>query len=166
MGAKKVRAGSPRRRKARKGNNTIFFLLFVVMPAMLFFMATCLLLVIGMLPTFSAWVSDRDPEKTAPITVGAVNLCGILPYLLQLWRGTNTFHESLTILAQPMTWLVMYGAAAVGWTLYFVIPPLVAGMVSLSHETKVRNLESKQQALIEEWGAEVTGEEVEEEELP
>ena len=46
----------------------------------------------------------------------------------------------------------MYGAAAVGWLIYFATPPVVAAWMAVNHEIRQQALKSRQTELINEWG--------------
>src|SRR3546814_13292238 len=55
----------------------------------------------------------------------------------------------------PFTLLTMYAAAASGWLIFFVMPPLVTAWLAVSHEVKLQSVKSRQNGLVEEWGREV-----------
>ncbi len=148
-------ARSGRRRPRRRGGAGVGPLLVLLVPAAIFVAPTTLLVGIGMIPTFVAFVVDRDPEKPAPITVGGLNLCGVLPYVLDLWSGQNTLQQAIRLLGDPTTWLVMFGAAAVGWACYHGIPGLVAGFEIARAEARIATLQKRKRRLAEDWGADV-----------
>ncbi|HEV7372136.1 hypothetical protein [Arenibaculum sp.] len=151
------RGGTARRRARSKGNG-LTVLLLIVVPMSLLFMPTAVLLAVGLVPTAVAFVIDRDPDKTAPMTVGALNFVGVMVFAIQLWQGRHSLAGVMTLLGDPFTWLGMYGAAAVGWALYYGIPPAVAMWTAMRAETRIARLREHQQDLAEEWGPEVRGE--------
>ena len=51
----------------------------------------------------------------------------------------------------------MYGAAGLGWAIYYGIPPAVAGWVVLRAEARIAQRIKEQQELIALWGTEVNG---------
>jgi hypothetical protein len=51
----------------------------------------------------------------------------------------------------------MYGAAAIGWVLYFCVPPLVGMVIEVKVDETRRRLAARAKALVEEWGEGVTG---------
>lgn len=106
----------------------------------------------GMVPTFTAYFVDREPEKYAPIAVGAFNGAGILPFILQLWTGLATVNAALEILINPFTWLVMYGSASVGWIVYLGMPTFAAVWLEASADAQVVRLRKEQAKLLEDWG--------------
>jgi hypothetical protein len=150
------RSGSERR--ARRRSNGLTVLLLIAAPLSLLFMPTAILLAVGLVPTAVAFVVDRDPDKTAPMTVGALNFVGVMVFAIDLWRGRHSLSGVMALLGDPFTWLGMYGAAAVGWALYYGIPPAVAMWTAMRAEARINRLRERQQDLAEEWGPEVRGE--------
>lgn len=143
------------RKKKKKGGGLTLILLII--PAALIVLPTTILFGVGMIPTIVAYVVDRDPDKSAPITVGGLNFCGCMPFAIDLWKHQHTIGAAAKVFADPLAWLVMYSAAAVGWGLYYGIPPLVAGMEVTRAEKRVEVLKQKKVALVQEWGPDVAG---------
>lgn len=143
-----------RKRKKKGGALTLILL---IIPAALIVLPTSILFGVGMIPTIVAYIIDRDPDKSAPITVGGLNFCGCMPFAIDLWKHQHTIGAAAKIFADPLAWMVMYSAAAVGWGLYYGIPPLVAGMEVTRAEKRVDVLKQKKVALVQEWGPDVAG---------
>lgn len=144
------------RGKRRKGGRVWTFLM-LVLPAGLVVLPTSIVFGIGMIPTMVAFIVDRDPEKPAPITVGGLNFCGCMPYAIDLWKHGHTIGAAMKVFADPLSWLVMFGAAAVGWAFYYGIPPAVASAEVMRSEKRIDALKQKKVALVQEWGPEVAG---------
>jgi hypothetical protein len=140
--------------KKRKFN--LIYLVFVMGTAAML-LPTTLLILIGMIPTFVAAYIDRTKEQTAGLTVGAMNAAGVLPYLIELWRIGHTVDQSIQLLADPMTLLTMYGAAAMGWILYLNIPPLMKVLAMRRRRSEADRLRSDMKELINTWGVDVAG---------
>lgn len=121
------------------------------------FLPTSIILAIGMLPTFIAMLVEDDADHTAPITVGAMNFAGVMPFIILLWQRGQTLNNALNLMTEPVNWLVMYGAALGGWIVYFVLPSFVAVWATLRAEFKIRELKALQEKLQKEWGPDVTG---------
>ena len=113
---------------------------------------TVILLTVGMVPTLVAYIVDRNPMKYASRTVGYLNFCGCLPYALGLWTGDHSVDAVIGILVDPFAWFAMYGAAAVGWLIYYSTPPVVAAWMAVNHEIRQQALKSRQAELTNEWG--------------
>lgn len=135
---------------------TLIFVLLAGLAAL----STTMLLLIGMLPTFVALFIDRTADKNRPLTVGAMNLAGCAPFILQLWTTGTSMNNALTIITDPRTIIVMYCAAGVGYIINWAVSGLV-GSVMVQRGTSRRNYIARRQAeLVERWGPEVTGETV------
>ncbi|CAO3430680.1 hypothetical protein [Azospirillum doebereinerae] len=143
--------------RKRKKKGGMLTLVLLIIPAALIVLPTSILFGIGMIPTIVAYVVDRDPDKSAPITVGGLNFCGCMPFAIDLWKHQHTIAAAGKIFTDPLSWLVMFGSAAVGWGLYYGIPPLVAGMEIARAEKRLEVLKGKKVALVQEWGPDVAG---------
>ena len=70
------------------------------------------LVILGFLPTFGAWVAEGTQNRLLTRCVGAMNLCGVLPFALELWLGGGQLPKLSGYLADPFIWGAMEGAAA------------------------------------------------------
>lgn len=123
-------------------------LLMVAMPSMI-------LVTVGMVPTLVAAVVDRREEKYAAYCVGGFNLSGVFPYLLILWTGGGGMEAMLGIVGSPFSWLVMYGAAALGWVANYWIPQIVIKVQGMRDTQRIVAMRRRQEELLEEWGNEL-----------
>ena len=140
--------------KGGGGRRVLILLIGIVLVAVFF--DSVIVLSAGMIPTAVAFLIDRNPRKHTARTVSWMNLAGCLIVLLDLWAGGGgSVDKALEILAVPLNWLIMFGAAAVGWGIFYAVPPVVAGYLSLSNEMKLRELAKTQKRLEREWGIEV-----------
>jgi Flp pilus assembly protein TadB len=136
--AKRKTKPGARRRGRNTGSAAITLTVIAIVVLALTALPLCLLVIGGMLPTAVAVVVDHHQRRYLARTVGAMNLAGVMPGALRLWEAGVSFDSLQQVIDSPYNWLVMYGAAAIGWVLYFCVPPVVA-------------------MVIEEWGEEVTG---------
>lgn len=143
--------------KRKKKKMSIWTLLLLLLPAGLVVLPTTILFGLGMIPTMVAYMVDRDPEKPAPITVGGLNFCGCLYFAINLWKSGGGVNAALKVFSDPLAWLVMYGAAAVGWAFYYGIPPAVANTEVMRSERRIDVLKQHKVALVQEWGPDVAG---------
>lgn len=116
---------------------------------------TALVFAVGLLPTIVALLVERDAGRYGAISVGSMNFCGVFPSAIALWRDGHTVQDALNTIANPYDLAVMFGAAGVGWLLYFGLPPLVGSLLVQKHEAEIRRIESQQSALQEEWGPDI-----------
>lgn len=163
--AKKGKGKSKGKKKTSHKGGHIGFWLFILMmvPVVLVFMPTAIVVMIGMVPTMVAWAIDRGSPKLAPLTVGLLNFCGVLPFLISLWTKNHTIIGAVKVIADPVAWLVMYAAAGIGWGFYYGIPPAVVNFQVLRAEMRIESLRKILRELVEEWGQEVVGEKEKEE---
>lgn len=141
----------------KKGRSRMLTFLLLLLPAALVVLPTTMIFGVGMIPTIVAYMIDRDPEKPAPIIVGGLNFCGCMPFAIMLWQQGHGMSIAMKMLANPLTWLVMYGAAALGWAFYYGIPPAVANAEIRSAEKRVEELRMTKSELVQQWGPEVAG---------
>ncbi len=155
-GASKGSSGKP---GATRGGGGSFLTMAVIIITVLAVTALpiCILVVAGMLPTAAAALVDRHPRRYLARTIGAVNLAGVAPGVLRLWESGTTFVALRQVIGSPYTWLLMYGAAAIGWALYSCVPSIVAMAIEIRDNDAKRRLEARAQALTEDWGPEVSG---------
>jgi hypothetical protein len=74
---------------------------------------------------------------------------------MQLFQDGFSMQHAMLILAKSQTWLAMYGAAAAGWMMDYIVPPAVAHGMVMQHGVRIRDLERRQDVLREAWGDEV-----------
>lgn len=134
-------------------------LAWVIAPA-IFLLApsTVILLIVGMAPTIVALLLlDRHPLKYTSRTVGYLNFAACLMYTLDLWKtsGFWDFNRLIEIISDPFSLLVMYSAAAVGWIVLYLTPPVVASYLTVSFEMKETRYKARQKELVETWGRNV-----------
>ncbi len=160
--AKAAKAAVARRKKPPQSNGLAllgFMALFAAVILMLVSMASLVLCVFGLLPTIVAVLIDRSPQRFAFFSVFAMNFAGIFPYLLDLWMGSNSMSVAIDSLTDVFSLFTMYGAAAAGWILFAVTPPIVSTVMTFIAQRRVSILRTRQKKLLEEWGDAVTGEE-------
>lgn len=117
-----------------------------------FIKATVIMLICGMLPTFVAFIIDRDRERYATFCVASMNFCGVFPYLLDLWLGDHTIVAAVNSLTNVFTLFVVFGAAAFGWIMFSSVPPVISSFLSVIAQRRVTILRADQRKLIDEWG--------------
>ena len=130
----------------------------LLLPVIAFLMPSVIVLVIDMAPTIVAYVVDRTREKYLAITVGLLNLCGTLPAEMKLWQQGQSYTAAMDIASNPFFWLMAYGAAAIGWVIYLMLPPILGHYYGITSQARLQSHTRRQQALIAAWGDEVAGE--------
>lgn len=148
-------AVGPESRQGRLGAGTMAMLMLALIPGALVILPTTVLVLVGMIPTIVAYFTDRNDDKSAPITVGAMNMCGVMPFAIKLWQSGHTLGIVTDLLRDPTTLMYMYGAAGVGWLVYYGVPPIVARILVARDEYRIKSLDADRQMLVEEWGPDV-----------
>jgi hypothetical protein len=139
----------------KKGGALGLILFMTVAGAMAPFMLPTLILCVGMFPTVIALFTDNDRSKTSLTAVGAMNVAGVTPFIIDLWQKGQTMENALAILNEPQTWVVMLGAAAVGQMIVFAIPQAIASMTVSRMESRAALLKENLETLKRIWGPEV-----------
>ena len=142
--------------RSRAGRKLLGTALWILVPLVLVFaLPTVVLMALGLLPTIVAYIVDRREEKYAAYCVGGFNLSGVMPYLFSLWATGDSMHALGGILTSPFSWLVMYGAAALGWLANYWAPQVTMRIRRARDRSEVARLRRRQEQILEEWGPEV-----------
>ncbi|MHA1565643.1 MAG: hypothetical protein ACTSX7_10060 [Alphaproteobacteria bacterium] len=144
---------SRRQAPARGVRGFGLFALVMIASSMMFALPAFIILVMASIPPMVAYYIDRDSEKYAAVAVGSLSFAAALPYVLDLWFGTFTVRQVILTLSDPYTWLVVYGAAAAGWVLYFLLPTAAHSYLKLVTEHQLSSLRKECRALAKEWGS-------------
>ncbi len=143
-------------KKKNKGWGLQIIMIFLFLSAILF-MPTTVLLLLGMLPTVVAIIIDRK-GGTRAMTVGSMNLCGCLPFLLDLWTKSHTMEHAVGLITDPRTIIVMYAAAGIGYMIDWALSGIVATIMIQRATSRLSAIRKRQEEMIVRWGAEVAGE--------
>lgn len=145
---------APQPASFKKGQLTLWFSVAFV-ALVIWQLPTVMVIFFGLLPTIVSGIIDRTPKKHAAFCVGGINLCGVFPYMMEMWTGDNSMDGAMRILTDVFSLVIMYGAAAFGWMIYQSLPPIVATFLTVIAQSRVSSLRSTQRQLIEEWGDDV-----------
>ncbi len=152
-------AGQAGQEKAKGGGTGKLVMTGLLMlPVVAVLLPSCIVLTVNMVPSIVAYVVDKSREKYLAITVALLKICGTLPALAELWQEGQSYAAALDIAANPIHWLMAYGAAAIGWTIYLGLPPILRHYYGITSQARLLNHQRKQQILVEVWGEEVRGE--------
>jgi hypothetical protein len=142
--------------KPKKPGQRFVFLLILLVPLAVVFMASALIIIAGMIPSLAALISDRDRQKLTALTVAALNLAACMPVLNKLWETGNNLNTAVTLLTDPLNWLIMFMGAGLGWVMAFGVPAVIANIITARDNARLSDIRTRQQQLIEEWGPEVS----------
>ena len=148
-----VKKPQPAKSRSRTGLKvTPFWMFILVVGMMAASLPSVMLLAFGMLPTLVAAIIDRSHRRSATYCVAGMNLCGLFPYLLQLWFKSHSLQAAAAILTDVFALLVIYGAAAFGWLLFVIMPPTIVSFLTVLSQRRVSQLRAMQRKIVEEWG--------------
>lgn len=144
-----------KKRRKLTWKETVFLVLALLMAIV--FLPTTLMLSIGMLPTIVCSLVDKSKGMVRTMSVGAMNLAGCIPFVIELWSKGHTFDISFDYLVQPRTIIVMYFAAAMGYLIDWAMTGIVRSIMVEKAKSRIRDIEKRHNALIQRWGREVNG---------
>ncbi|MDD3371033.1 MAG: hypothetical protein PHE27_04305 [Alphaproteobacteria bacterium] len=139
----------------KKGKVKFVLAMLLACVAMPFMLPTVLLLLAGFGPTYVAFWTDDDPEKSGATCVSAMNFAGLSPFLIELWLKGQTTAHAFSILSDPHAWFVILGTSAVGQLIAHVVPQAIATMSATNAETRVKALKKNLDLLKQSWGDDV-----------
>ncbi len=138
--------------KKKKKSKINWMWVAIIVPTAIILLPTTVLLVVGLLPAIVAAFTERDPEPYKAITIGAPNLCGVLPFALDMWTGVHSLNVAIGFISNGLNIIQMWWPAVIGWGVYLIIPPAVVSVMSLRNELDIKHLRQRQQELLDEWG--------------
>jgi hypothetical protein len=150
---KKTNTGVKPKKKGGKLGFIFFLILFGICAP--FMMPTLTLLLVGLLPTFVALITDNDPHKSSTAAIGAMNFAGLTPFVIDLWVKGQTMENAFIILRQPSNWLIMLGAAGIGQLIVFAVPQAMASLTLARAESRLKLLKQNLEQLKAGWGSDV-----------
>jgi hypothetical protein len=139
----------------KKGKGKFIFLMLLACLAMPFMLPTILLVLAGFAPTYVAFWTDDDPEKSGATCVSAMNIAGLSPFVIDLWLKGQTTGNAVHMLTDPNTWFVILGASAVGQLVAYAVPQAVATLSLTNADSRIKGLRRNLELLKESWGQEV-----------
>lgn len=139
--------------KGRKGMVAMWISIVVIAVVLLAIVPVVAMFIgAGLAPTLTAALIDRDPEKHAAVSVGALNVAGLSPYVVRMFTYPGAAQQ---MMSDMFVWFVVYASAAVGWGFYLGFPIIAVRLADLRAEWRARDLKRRQEKLIEDWGPEV-----------
>jgi len=109
-------------------------------------------LFIGFLPGLVANFTDIRPGRFASKTIVAFNLAGIVQPLKTILVAGSPNQAAQNILVDPQNWLLVYGFAAFGWGIVFLLPHIALFYLEIRANYLIKKMQKHQDELLEEWG--------------
>jgi hypothetical protein len=149
-------AAPDKKPKKKSGKLALLGSLVVIGLATTVMMPTMVLLLVGLVPTYVAFATDSDPQKSGAVSVGAMNFAGVVPFVIDLWNKGQTMGNVFHILGDSNSWLIILGAAGIGQLIVYAIPQALATLTLTSAEARVKHLRKSLDILKESWGTDVS----------
>lgn len=147
--------------KKKKFGWRFYVLAFAFLVLAILFLPIAILLVLGLLPTFVAWILDSEPGKNKTLTVGSMNFAGCFPYLMGIWKQasdmTQAQETAMQYLSDPMTIVVIYTLALLGYIINFAVTMGVSAVLVEKSRMRIKKIEEEKKSLEKRWGKEVSG---------
>lgn len=118
---------------------------------------TTVLFFVGMMPTIVVRFSDRKKSRTRVLTVGFMNFAACFPFWFELMHKGHTFQNAMELIGNPMTIVVMYFGAGMGYLIEWCLAGFVGGLMIARGKKKLDDIVVMQDALVDRWGQEVSG---------
>jgi len=144
-------------KKKRKLEWQFQILLIGVMILGVIFLPTTVMLMVGMLPTIVLALIDNTKGRVKTMTVGAMNLAGCTPFIIEMWMTSHTMQTSIDFITTPRTIVVIYFSAAIGYMIDWALTGIVSTIMYEKGKIRLDQIEKEQDHLVERWGLEVTG---------
>jgi len=154
----KKKEKKPKAKKQRNSGWGKQLLYIVSLLAAIVFMPSAIVMLFGMMPTIISAVFDVDKRKTKALTVGPVNFVGCTYFLLYLWDTGRSIENAVLIVTNPVSVVVMWGTASIGYMIYWAMSGIVGTVVAETAKGRAVSIKKSQEKMVERWGAEVTGE--------
>lgn len=149
---KPAEAGTPSRKMGKKWK--ILLILFsLTMMAVL--RTGFVFVVIAMLPSIVTYYLDQSKGRFTFKTIFYCNISGLMPFLADLLRYGPGGGNLDAVMNAPSTWIIIYGAAAMGMLLISITPQIARMLIGSLHNTQVSRLQRSQEKILQEWGREV-----------
>lgn len=150
---KKAQTAQGKQPKKKGGGKTIFFM--VIVGCLVPFGLPTLVVCLGLIPTVVALFTDTDENRSGLATIGYLNLAGVLPFLIELWQHGQTMDVAMRIVRDPYSWLIMFGSAGIGHLILYAVPPMIASIILINAESRLKVLREGVQQLEAIWGPDV-----------
>lgn len=151
------------RKRAKKHKRQMMGFMFVSLVLIFWLKTTYLFIIMGILPSIIAYFIEISSFRRPFRTVFTCNIAGLLPFLVDLIHNGNSPAKMMNMMGALDTWLVIYGAAALGWLLIVTAPLVTTFFIDVARASFIQEIEQQQETLEKEWGPEVRRRESEDE---
>ena len=151
----KQSAKKKKKTSGKKGIGSTFFFVLFIIGLMAVKPAVALVAAIGLAPTMVAVIVETGQFRGVRVrTIFAFNLAGVIPFVFKYWLQSD-LEALLRDFTELWLFIVMYGAAAAGMLILWIAPLIVATMVQMANQEKIKKINKTEDQLVEEWGPKV-----------
>lgn len=148
---------TPLRKNTQKGIQLSylqkFLLLLLLAVAMITTLPIMVVLIVGLLPTFTLMIIDgKNINKL--IVVGCFNLAGVFTYMFNVMNNA-TLDNAMFIFSDIFNMILMLGSAGVGLIVYYEVPQLFIYIARTSNQKQINNIDNKVEKMKEVWGSDI-----------
>ena len=126
-----------------------------ILIAVLTTLPVMVVLLIGLLPTFTVMVTDRNNTNKL-IIVGCFNLAGVFIYLFHV-ISNFTVRDAFFILSDIFNLIIMLGSAGLGLIVYLEVPNLFIYLSKIAAQKRLKTLDANLEKLAEDRGPGILG---------
>ena len=148
--AKKDKKNKKGKKKAITMKGRMLLVLIILLG--MAFLPTSMLLFVGMLPSLASMFLNPMGVGARPATVSAMNLAGVIPFILKLWSTENDFQTSFEMVTDPQVIVIIYTAAAFGYLIDWLVSNLVASFLYQKGINRMKQIKKRQEYLVSQWG--------------
>ena len=132
-----------------------FLLLLLLIVASLTTLPVLVVLLVGLLPTFTLLIIDgKNLNKL--IVVGCFNLAGVFTYMFNMISNFS-MDNAMFIFSDIFNMILMLGSAGIGLIVYYEVPQLFIYLARTSNQKQIANIDAKVAKMQEVWGKDITG---------
>jgi hypothetical protein len=113
--------------------------------------AMALLLGVLLAPAIACFAADMEQGRGATRSVAIACVAGALSPAWHLWLAGNAFGVAITLLCDPLTLVLAWGAGACAWALCQVVPALLQSLWSVRETLRTHKIEAEMKRIREEW---------------
>lgn len=112
-------------------------------------------LLIGLLPTFTVLITDKTNTNKL-IIVGCFNLAGVFIYLFHV-ISNFTIRDAFFIFSDIFNLIIMLGSAGLGLIVYLEVPNLFIYLYKIMAEKRLKTIDAQLDKLAQDWGEGIKG---------
>ena len=147
---------SPQKQPAKKTGIAKFIAVLLLFSALIPFSYGYLIIIVSCLvPSFIAFITDTDPKNRSSACILSLNIAGILPILISLFKTGQSLNNVIFILSNSATWFIVLGSCTIGLFFFTFIPILVAFISKHYDQSRILKLQENKKFLEARWGKEI-----------